>query len=475
MKFPYGTAPLVLLLVALVSGAALVSSGPSVVTARPDLIFATFSKEHAAAYRPAMDQFERAHGVRIQLQVVDQRALQSRLQASLQVGADVPDLVELLDGTMGFFTQGPIEDVGLLDLTDRVKSAGLDQKLVTSRFGKWSSRRHIFALPHDVHPTMLAYRRDLVEQLGIDVNKLSTWDEFCQAGRQITRDYDGDGVVDRYMLDLPASEPWALRLLILQKGGGMFDVSGNVMFDNDAAVDVACWYARQTLGSSRIAFPCQWGQNLAKAMIDGLCLFYVCPDWRTAQFQMDVPSLSGKLSLMPMPAWEPGGIRASTWGGTGLAITRQCKKTDLAWKLAMYLYYDPEQLGPRFEKTNILPPFIPAWAESQFDEPRAFFSGVRLGRAYAELAPQVPAEQASPYMMFGESKLWGAYTNIALHFRDHGEQGLRQFAAEELRRRADDVRRVVNRNVFLKETVAGARPDGSAGSEPSAVAAGERR
>ena len=46
----------------------------------------------------------------------------------------------------------------------------------------------MFALPHDVHPVMLAYRRDLFEQLGIDVNKLTTWDEFARVGRQVTQD-----------------------------------------------------------------------------------------------------------------------------------------------------------------------------------------------------------------------------------------------------------------------------------------------
>jgi arabinosaccharide transport system substrate-binding protein len=116
----------------------------------------------------------------VHLQVVDQRALQGRLQSSLQVGADVPDMVELLDGTMGIVTKGPIEDVGFLDLTERVPREGLGERPVTSRFGKWSSRGHIFALPHDVHPVVLAYRRDLVEQLGIDVSKLTPWDEFCR-------------------------------------------------------------------------------------------------------------------------------------------------------------------------------------------------------------------------------------------------------------------------------------------------------
>ncbi|WP_428937852.1 ABC transporter substrate-binding protein [Fontivita pretiosa] len=454
MDFPYGKAPLAILMLAIVSGVAILFSGSTAAQRKPDLIFATFTKEHAAAYRPAIAEFEKQHNVQIQLQVVDQRALQGRLQSALQVGADVPDMVELLDNTMGIFTRGPIEDVGFVDLTERVKSSGLYDKLVNSRFGKWSSRGHIFALPHDVHPTMLAYRKDLLDQLGIDVTRLTTWEEFCRVGREVTQDLTGDGVPDRYMIDLPAAEPWALRLLLLQRGVTIVNEAGEVAFDDERAVDVFCWYIRQIQGPDRISFPCGWGQNLAKSMIDGLCLFYICPDWRTRQFQMDVPSLAGKMSLIPLPAWEPGGIRTSTWGGTGLAFTKRGRNFELAWKLAMYLYYDPEQLGPRFADTNILPPLVEAWDQPEFHAPRDFYCGIRLGKVFAELAPQVPVEYANAYMTLAEGKMNEAFANAALYHREHGEQGLREYVRSELKRCADRVRVIMNRNVFLKEDAA---------------------
>ncbi len=312
----------------------------------------------------------------------------------MQAGADVPDMVELLYGTMGFFTRGPLDQVGFVDLTDRIRNEGLYDRLVSSRFGLWSSRGRIFALPHDVHPVMLCYRRDLVEQVGIDVNKLTTWDEFCRVGREVvTRDLNGDGVNDRYMIDLPPDGNDTLRLLMLQRGGKLFDSDGKVAFASEAAVDAVCWYVKQTHGNDRISFPCGWGQTLSRAMIDGLCLFYICPDWRVGQIRNDIPSLNGKLAVMPLPAWEPGGIRTSCWGGTGLAITRPCQergKFELAWKLAMYLYYDASQLGDRFAQTNILPPLVASWNQPEFDRTDVFFSGQRLGRLYAALGPQAP-------------------------------------------------------------------------------------
>src|SRR4051794_34875761 len=135
MEFPFGKAPLAILLLAILSGAALVAStfnGKS--QAKPDLVYATFVKEHAEAYRPAIEKFEEENHVHIQVEVVDKVVVRERLQAALEAGADVPDMVELLAGTMGTFTRGPLKDVGFVDLTDRATSAHLNERLVASRF-----------------------------------------------------------------------------------------------------------------------------------------------------------------------------------------------------------------------------------------------------------------------------------------------------------------------------------------------------
>lgn len=449
MRFPYGNAALCIGLIAVASGVAIGVAGLRQDDTRPDLIFATFAREHAEAYRPLIAQFEQQHGVRVQLQVVDIRALQGRLQSALQVGAPVPDMVELLDGSMGIFTKGPLADVGFIDLTARIHSTGLYDEIVTSRFSKWSSRGRIFALPHDVHPSVLCYRSDLVKQLGIDVEKLTTWDEFARVGRDITKDLTGDGVPDRYMIDLPVAELWVLRALLMQNGGEVFDLTGDVAFDREPAVQTVCWYVRQIEGKDRISFPAGWGQNLAKSLSDGLVLFYFCPDWRTKQFQSDVPLMSGKLAIMPLPAWKTGGVCTSTSGGTGLAITKSCRDFELAWKLAMLLYYEKSELGKRFASTNILPPLKVAWSEPEVSAPREFYGGQRIGAIFAELAPQVPGETPTAYSAQADAKLMEAVTNVRLRYAEFGEEGLEDFARAELKRCADHVRRVIARNAFL--------------------------
>lgn len=416
-RFPYGKAPFVLLCVAVLSSLAFAATRTH--GRRADLVVATFARDHRLAYLDALPAFEAKHGVTVEVQEIAFQSLEARLQAAIVSNTEVPDLVEISSGTLGFFTRGPREDFGFTDLTPLIESEGYDQKIIPARFTPWTARGRIYALPHDVHPVMLAYRRDLVEELGIDVHELQTWDDFRAMGERVTRDLDGDGTTDRFALDLPLSGSWGLLTLLLQRGVTLFDARGEVAFNQPLTLETIDWYLRVTRGKQRIAYPAGWGQNFAKAMADGLVLFFLTPDWRAQQYQVDSPSLSGKMALMPLPAWEKGGRRTSTWGMTGLTISKNTKHPELAWELAKFLYFDERELGARFQATLRIPPLETAWSLPEFRERNEFYSGQRVGLEYVKLAPDVPEVFASPIYRSGMAKLDEAVVRVGLYFDQH--------------------------------------------------------
>jgi len=53
---------------------------------KPDLIFLTFAKPHFESYLKPVRQFEQRNNVRIRMELVGGRALQSRLQSALLAG-----------------------------------------------------------------------------------------------------------------------------------------------------------------------------------------------------------------------------------------------------------------------------------------------------------------------------------------------------------------------------------------------------
>jgi len=217
MKFPFGPAPALMLALSLASGIWLGMQNRTVKKA--DLVFWTFSTTHYDAYMKALPKFQKQHPDKvIDVQLVSGTGLPQRLQAAFQAGltADVPDVCEIEISNAGTFFRGPVDHVGFWDITDTLKSEGLDKRIIGARFTPYTYKGRIFGLPHDVHPVMLAYNREAFTKLGLKVENLTTWESFIAAGKKVRK----PGA--RYITEFSDSGVDQLMTILLQKGGGLY-------------------------------------------------------------------------------------------------------------------------------------------------------------------------------------------------------------------------------------------------------------
>lgn len=439
--FPYGRAAFTMLVLAAVAAAWLSAQPKSRNTSTLSLW--VFARSHYDAYEKAARSFEaKRPGVRVEVQLVSNASLAARLQAAFLADVDVPDLVEIEISSAGSFFRGPLEDVGFADLTERIHQSGLWEKMVQSRFAPYTSRGRIFGLPHDVHPVMIAYRRDIFEKEGVDPGQIRTWDDFITVGRKLTIPNK------RYFIELADTNSGDLETFLFQRGGGYFDAQGNCIFDNDIAVQTMRFYVPLVAGPNKIGNTLGGGQILTQAVEQEYLLCLLTPDWRSRSFETDIPRAAGKMALMPLPAFQEGERRTSTRGGTMLGITRRCRDKDLAWEFARHLYLDKAELAERFRESNILPAMREAWQDPSYAESRPYWSGQPLGRLYAELAPQVPAQYSSPFVVVAKNKLGEALTACVQRYNAQGESGFDAFVRARLKQSAEEVRRLVARNPY---------------------------
>ncbi|MBV9848785.1 MAG: extracellular solute-binding protein [Armatimonadetes bacterium] len=452
--FPYGKAALSILVLAVLSGLWLALQPAQEHTAT--LTYWTFAKPHYESYIQSLPAFERAHpGVTVDLELVSNNALAARMQSAMLANLDVPDIFEMEIGQAGALFRGPAKDIGLLDITSRVRAPGpngtpsLWDRMVQARFAPFTNRGSIYGLPHDVHPVQLAYRRDIFLKEGIDPEKIKTWDDFIQIGRKLT--IPGQ----RYMIELNDSDATMLETMLFQRGGGYFDANGDVIMDNETAVQTMCWYVPLVTGPHKIANSVGlFNQAETKAAEDGYLLCYICPDWRSKNFENDVAHVSGKMALMPLPAVAPGARPTSTWGGTMVGITKHCKVPDLAWQLATFLAEDRAGAVIRFRATNILPPVKTLWDLPVIHEPRTYWSGQRLGDTYMRLADDVPAHYTSPVIQTATDKLGQALVDCVRFYNaqgyvDRGDARFEDYVRARLKKSADQVRAMIARDEVL--------------------------
>lgn len=416
--------------------------------------FWTFSRNLYLAYRPMEIKWRDTHPERaVDFKVLDYAALERRMLSGFLSGTPVADLIEVERGIVGRTFMGPVEAVGFLDLTDRLRDEGLLEAINQPSYTPWTSRGRIFGIPHDVHPVALAYRADIIDAAGIDMSQIETWDDFARVLRPLMADKNGDGRPDHYLINFWHNSDNLPEAMLLQAGGGLFDINGQPRLDADPNPAILARLALWIGGPNRIAIDApEFSAAGNQLRLDGTVVAAIMPDWLAGVWKEDMPGLAGKYRLMPLPAWTPGGRRTSVIGGTMLGIPKSTEDIEAAWTFAKFLYLSPELAENLYRDSNIISPVKQHWDLPIYQEPVPFFGGQKTGRLFLELAPHVPARNSSPFVPFAIS----AVMNVLLELQQVANRdgvtdpaALEPLARTLLAARQADLRAQIDRNVFL--------------------------
>jgi arabinosaccharide transport system substrate-binding protein len=433
-----------------------------------------FADLHRVLYEPIIDEWN--EGARVdpedELEPVEQTmlgqpALLRRMLAGFFGGLSTADLIEVERTMAGQLFAGPVESVGFVDLTDRMREEGLLDEVPAASLTPWTTRGRVFGLPHDVHPVLLGVRMDLVEAAGLSLEGVETWDDFAAALRPLMADGDGDGEPDRYLLAFWPTEAHRdkIEMLLLQSGTGFFDADGRPVIASEANARVLARMVSWCVGPDRIAADVRdFDATGNQLKTEGYAAAYFMPDWMCGVWKNELPGMRGKLELMPLPAERVGGRRTSVWGGTMLGIPKTAEDFEAAWAFAKQLYFSPDLARELYRRSDIVTPIERFWDDPVFDTPDPYFRGQVKGRKYIEQIADVPSRNASPYTQTAIFRVADAATALHRYAMETGRYRVEELEAEALRvleRAEEAVRRPMERNLFLGF---GDEDDGEGGS-----------
>lgn len=413
----------------------------------------TFARLHYEIYEPAIAEWNETRTPRINCSVLGIQAIEQRMLSSFLSQTTSAELLEVERRIAARAFAGPPEAIGFLDLTDRLKAEGLLDRINAPSFTPWTSGGRIYGLPHDVHPVMLGYRADIIEAAGIDVSQIETWDDFVRVLSPLLLNPDGTRRSDRFLLNLWETHMDALEALVLQAGGGVVGETGLPILNSPINARVLAQVAAWGHGKDRIAADAPYFSGSGnQLLLDGYVLASFVPDWMCNLWRNEIPQLGGKVKLMPLPAWEPGGRRTSVWGGTMLGISREAKNPDELWEFAKHLYLSPELSRNLFLKGDIISPVREFWNDPVYDQPDPFFSGQPRGRLFVSLADDLPPRYNSPFGAMAVERLRAVASELA-RIADNSPgstpQDLLPHAVRLLDEAQTDVMRHVSRNHFF--------------------------
>ena len=141
-----------------------------------------------------------------------------------------------------------------------------------------------------------------------------------------------------------------------------------------------------------------------------------------------------------------------------------------------------DDLGERFLLTNIVPAVRAAWELPEFKQKSDFYKHmfhdpvtgeltsdfVSIGEMYASQADFTPPRYVTAYTTQAETQLLNVYYDARDYYVKNGDEGLVERIQKNLKEKADYVRSLVARNVFLTrdaEKAAAAKAEAETKSE----------
>ena len=315
-----------------------------------------------------------------------------KLTVAIKTRTGGPDIVQLDEIFFGAF----LGDKGspFVDLTSRVKKAGLDKKLHPQRLSVFMWKDKIYGLPQSLSAMMLYYRKDMFKEHDIKPEDLKTWDDFEQVGAALAQKGQ------RFL----ALDPSFFEVILRQRGSDLFNRKGDFLPDFEKAVDTLAWI--QGLAKKEIALMPDRGTIFDPVFFSGdiesgevLCV-PGADCYGLDLIQQFAPHMKGEWGFMPLPAWEEDGKtgpRTSTFAGQGLLIYKGSKQTKKCWDFIEFVISDKDANAKRFLDGNSFPAYLPAFKDERILKPHHYFTGDKsMGQLLVELSKDIPAVNPHP-------------------------------------------------------------------------------
>lgn len=240
----------------------------------------------------------------------------------------------------------------------------------------------LVAMPADIGPGTLLYRRDLIEKAGLtEADLTASWESFIAAGKQLKARTGaclmGDAADLRDIL---------LRTGVQPGEGLYFDQQGRVLVDSprfQRAFALAREARLAGIDARAIPWTNEWvagfRQNRIAGQMMGAWLAGHLKNWLA-------PDTAGQWRS----AMLPGGAFGS-YGGSFYAIPKQAAHKAAAWQFIRFMTADRETQIGSLRTLDAFPALLAAQQDPLFDEPIAFLGGQTARLMWRDIAARVPA------------------------------------------------------------------------------------
>lgn len=324
----------------------------------------TFVGQHLDLYTNAAERWNEEfpdRPIRLVGEAYPFEQMHNNLLLSIQSGQGAPDIVDIEVGSYANYLEGEPQFEPMNEYVEPL----LDE-VVSSRFEIYAQDGNYYGIPTHVGATVAYYNTEIMDEAGVDIDSIHTWEDFVEAGHQVVDN------TDAVMWNVQ-TEDWLMDFLpmISQQNSDIFDEEGNLLLDSETHVDTL-QFLHDVVYEEEIAELAPGGMNQSEEFYgyfaEGSAGSIIAPLWYMGRFVDSMPDLEGQIAIRPMPAWEEGGNRSAGMGGTGTVVTNQAEDTELAKEFLAYAKLSEEGNYNLWRDLGFDPPRWQTWEDPEIQE-----------------------------------------------------------------------------------------------------------
>ncbi|OLV19092.1 ABC transporter substrate-binding protein [Deinococcus marmoris] len=346
------------------------------------------------------------------------------MTTALATGQGLPDVMAVEIGYVGKFAEGK----GLEDLNKAPYNAEQYKKLFTpfTVAQATSADKRFIAMPTDIGPGTLLYRKDVLDKAGVDPAQLNkSWESYLAAGKVIKAKTGAS------LINTAQSIYGVVSRTNLKAGEGIyFDSKNNLLVGPDNARFLRAFtLAKQVRTEGLDAKIGEWSNEWYDAFKKGTVASQFSGAWLTGSLESYMaPDTKGLWRVENLPE---GGY--ASWGGSFYAIPTAAKNKQWAWEFIKFMTMDKSQQLAAFTINGAFPALLTAQNDNIFSQGVPFLGNQKARVLWRDAARKTQPIDVNKYDSVADQIVNTELTNVLEQGKDI-KQALTDARTQILRR-----------------------------------------
>lgn len=280
----------------------------------------------------AIERFEDSHpGVQVYYESGIRKEDYSEWLSQKILKGDPPDLFMVL--AEDFYQLAALNVLENIDMLDQADTKFSTRYYYQTALKTGQCQGNQYALPFETVPTLMFVNKTLLQQEGLEVPAATwTWQDLQKIAEKVTKDTDGDGVVDQF-----ATYNYSWKEAAYSNGAKLFNADGSEAYFSDSKMTEAVKFVK-SLSDLNL------GQKVTQDQFDGGSVAFMplsFSDYRTYKtYPYKIKKYgSFQWDCITLPA-GPQGDNISEVNTLLFSMSKHSQHQDLAWELMKLLTWE---------------------------------------------------------------------------------------------------------------------------------------